>query len=222
MFRIEAVFGWLGCRVSRLTSEVYLKSEKGQLQSTIVKFKDVEVMKITRYKKNLIMLSAAFTASAFAQNNSGKASNLLAVALPSYAAVASYLKDDQQGLVQLIQSEAVTLGVVEVLKSSINKTRPDGSDSKSFPSGHSAVAFSAAQYLQMKGGWEYGAPAYAAASYVAYARVDAKKHYWSDVVAGGAIGAITTYALTDSTSGNRLSMVWVPGAASVVWQQPLK
>lgn len=170
----------------------------------------------------LILLTAVLSFSAFAKNNSGKASDVLAVALPTYAAATSYLKGDEQGLVQLIQSEAVTLGVVEVLKASVHKTRPDGSDNKSFPSGHAAVSFSAAQYLQMKGGWEYGAPAYAVASYVAYARVDAKKHYWADVVAGGAIGALTTYALTDSSTGSRLSMMWVPGAASVVWQKPLK
>lgn len=173
-------------------------------------------------KKIILLLAVAYAGSAFSQNSSSKNSDIFAVALPVYAATTSYLKGDEQGLAQLIQSEAVTLGVVEVLKSSTHKMRPDGSDNKSFPSGHAAVAFSAAQYLQMKGGWEYGAPAYAVASYVAYARVDAKKHYWSDVVAGGAIGALTTYALTDSTSGNRLSMMWVPGAASVVWQQPLK
>jgi hypothetical protein len=173
-------------------------------------------------KNTLIVLAAALSFNAFGQSNSNTASNLLAVALPTYAAAASYLKGDEHGLQQLIQSEAVSLGVVEVLKSSVNKTRPDGSDNKSFPSGHAAVAFSAAQYLQMKGGWEYGAPAYAVASYVAFARVDAKKHDWSDVVAGAAIGAMTTYALTDSASENRLSMTWMPGTAGVVWQRPLK
>ena len=32
-------------------------------------------------------------------------------------------------------------------------------------------------------GWEYGLPAYAAASFVGYSRIDAKKHHWYDVAA---------------------------------------
>jgi hypothetical protein len=158
-----------------------------------------------------------------AQNSaSARNSNLLSIGLPAYATFESYKRGDESGLKQLMQSEALTIGTVEILKSNIHRTRPDGLDNKSFPSTHAAVSFSAAQYLQMKGGSNFGVPGYAMASYVAYARVDAKKHYWSDVVAGGAIGALSTYGLTEASSGNRLTMSWVPGATNVQWQLPLK
>lgn len=170
----------------------------------------------------LILCMTLASLQSFAQNASGRNSNILAVGLPAYAASISYLKGDEQGLIQLIESEAATWVAVEALKASTHRTRPDGSDNKSFPSGHTAVSFSAAQYLYMKGGWEYGLPAYALAGYVGYARVNADKHHLSDVIAGGAIGALTTYSLTDSVTGDRLSMTLFPGAASVVWQKSLK
>jgi membrane-associated phospholipid phosphatase len=148
--------------------------------------------------------------------------NIVTMGLPAFAAGVSLLNDDTAGLVQLVKSEAVTLGIVEVLKSTIHETRPNGKDDKSFPSGHTAVAFSAAQYLQSKGGWEYGVPAYVAASFVAYARVDAREHRWRDVAAGAATGMLTTYYFTDENSGRRLSMGWTGRSALFQVQQPLK
>lgn len=45
-----------------------------------------------------------------------------------------------------------------------------------------------AAFLQMRYGWALGGPAYAVASFVACSRVESKRHYTSDVVAGAAIG----------------------------------
>jgi membrane-associated phospholipid phosphatase len=180
-------------------------------------------MKVCCVRLALGLVFLIFAISVPAQNSaSARNSNLLSIGLPVYATFESYKKGDENGLNQLLQSEALTIGAVEILKSNIHRTRPDGLDNKSFPSTHAAVSFSSAQYLQMKGGSSFGVPAYAMATYVAYARVDAKKHYWSDVVAGGAIGAVSTYGLTKASSGNRLSMSWVPGATNVQWQLPLK
>ena len=151
-----------------------------------------------------------------------RSANIVTMGLPAFAAGMSLLNDDTAGLVQLVKSEAVTLGIVEVLKSTIHETRPNGKDDKSFPSGHAAVAFSAAQYLQTKGGWEYGAPAYAAASFVAYARVDAREHRWRDVAAGAATGMLTTRYFMDDNTGRRLSMGWTGRSALFQFQQPLK
>ena len=163
----------------------------------------------------------ALGTSARAQSSQNRLSDLLSVGLPTYAAYQSYAHDDTQGLYQLMGSEAVSLLATEALKSRVHETRPDGSDNKSFPSEHASVAFAAAQYLQMKGGWEYGAPAYALAGLASYLRVDARDHYWRDVIAGGAIGAVTTYYLTDDPSKQRLGMSWRPGGVAVNWQRPL-
>lgn len=148
-------------------------------------------------------------------------SNMVALGLPTVAAGLSWLNNDTEGLVQLVKSEAVTVGIVEVLKSTTHEMRPNGKDDKSFPSAHSAVAFSAAQYMQMKGGWEYGVPAYLAASYVAWARVDAREHRWRDVAAGAATGALTTYYFTDANTGRRLGLSWSGRSAMLQYQQPL-
>ena len=65
----------------------------------------------------------------------------------------------------------------------VREQRPDKSDFQSFPSDTAALAFAPAQFLWDRYGWEYGVPAYLAAGFVGYSRVDAKKHHWYDVAA---------------------------------------
>lgn len=164
---------------------------------------------------------AVLSLQAHALDSTTRNANLVTIGLPAFAAGMSFLNDDTAGVVQLVKSEALTLGIVEVLKSTTHEMRPNGKDDKSFPSGHAAVAFSAAQYMQMKGGWEYGVPAYLAASYVAWARVDAREHHWRDVAAGAATGMLTTYYFTDANTGRRLGMSWTGRSATLQFQQPL-
>ena len=57
--------------------------------------------------------------------------------------------------------------MVQALKYTVRRERPDGSNNKSFPSGHAASAFATATVLQRHYGWKVGAPAYALGSYVA-------------------------------------------------------
>jgi len=77
---------------------------------------------------------------------------------------------------------------VQALKFTVQRTRPDGSDNYSFPSGHSAGAFATAGVLQHHYGWKAGVPATLVAGYVATARVHDNRHYLSDVIFGGAMG----------------------------------
>lgn len=140
-------------------------------------------------------------------------SDVLAVGLPVIAAGVSVAHDDASGFLQLAKSEAFTLATTGILKSTIDETRPNGRDNKSFPSGHTAVAFAAAQYMQMKGGWEYGIPAYIAASAVGYARVQADEHYWHDVLAGAAIGIASSYFFTDNQEKTKFSVIFGPHSA---------
>ena len=136
--------------------------------------------------------------------------------LPLAAAGISAYEGDTDGLAQLTKAEALTLGATLTLKAATHQTRPNGRDDQSFPSGHSSVAFAAAQYLQNRKGWTYGAPAYAAASLVAYSRVDAREHYWRDVVAGAALGASISCWLTDAQPAQgALSVSVLPNAAWV-------
>jgi membrane-associated phospholipid phosphatase len=55
--------------------------------------------------------------------------------------------------------------------------------------------------MRKRYGWEYGIPAYAAASFVAYSRVEAREHYPHDVIAGAAIGIVSSYIFTRPYKG---------------------
>src|ERR1051326_3189247 len=123
------------------------------------------------------------------------AGDILQFVLPGTAGALTLANRDWQGSLQLAESSALTLGVTYGLKYSVNERRPNGG-TQSFPSGHSSISFAAAEFMRKRYGWEYGIPAYAAASFVAYSRVEANEHYPHDVVAGGAIGIISSYTFT--------------------------
>jgi len=55
--------------------------------------------------------------------------------------------------------------------------------------------------MRKRYGWEYGAPAYAAASFVAYSRVEARQHHPADVAAGAVIGIISSCIFTKHYKG---------------------
>jgi membrane-associated phospholipid phosphatase len=100
-----------------------------------------------------------------------------------------------------VLSNVVMAGVTEGLKRTISSTRPDGSDRRSFPSGHSAVAFTGAELLHQaykhKSPW-ISIAGYAMASATAVLRVANEKHHWADVLAGAGIGIASvkiTYAV---------------------------
>ena len=87
-------------------------------------------------------------------------------------------------------------GTTWVLKELVHERRPDRSDNRSFPSGHTSVSFAAAATLEKRYGWRAGLPALAVASFVGFARVQADKHYVHDVLAGALIGGASGFLLT--------------------------
>ena len=112
----------------------------------------------------------------------------VAVALPIVAGGISLYKHDDTGLAELGVDTLLTVGTAYGLSHIVQEQRPDKSDNRSFPSDTEALAAAPAAYLWDRYGWTYGLPAYAAAGFVAYARVDSQKHHWWDVAASGAIG----------------------------------
>lgn len=85
--------------------------------------------------------------------------------------------------IALARTEVVTYA----LKYTIDARRPNGG-SHGFPSGHSSAAFMGAEFIREHDGPYWGVPAYAAATWVGYTRVESHNHYWRDVIAGAAIG----------------------------------
>ena len=77
------------------------------------------------------------------------------------------------------------------LKYSVCELRPDGSRRNSFPSGHTATAFTGAELVRTEYGWEAGLIAYAAATTVGFMRIYNNRHWCNDVLAGAAVGIIS-------------------------------
>ncbi len=123
------------------------------------------------------------------------------IAIPVAAGLISGWRKDTDGLIQLGTSSLVTFGIVQGLKYTIDRERPNGGG-LSFPSGHTSAAFSGASYLHYRYGWQYGTPAYLAAVVVGYSRVAADEHFVEDVIAGAAIANIMAFILTDSIDEN--------------------
>jgi membrane-associated phospholipid phosphatase len=155
----------------------------------------------------LLSLASSVHASDAVEKAGDVATALVAIA----AGGVTYARNDLEGAAQLIKSAVLDLGVTYGLKLAVKAQRPDGSDSESFPSAHTSVAFTSAEYLRKRYGLEYGVPAYALASFVAYSRVEADKHYVRDVLAGAAIGIASSYLFTTPNYRYNLSVEAAPG-----------
>ncbi len=114
----------------------------------------------------------------------------------------------------LMQGFLVNGVVTEGLKHGFSRTRPDGSNDVSFPSGHTSTSFMWATVLSRNYGLKVGIPAYAVASYVGATRLEENAHHLSDVVAGAAVGYIVGRTVTRHRKGGRLSRLnWMVGPA---------
>ncbi len=136
-----------------------------------------------------------------AQSNSEKVGNILQVLLPATAYTTTFVLDDPEGRTEFYKSFATNVAVTYSLKYAIDKPRPEGNGGHAFPSGHTSVSFQSAAFIHKRYGLKYGIPAYIAASYVGWSRVDAKKHDVTDVAAGAAIGIISSYYFTKPYKG---------------------
>jgi len=142
-------------------------------------------------------LLLCFMAKETASANDGveTAGNIIQLVLPAGAAGLTIINHDQEGFIELAESGLLTLGITYGLKYSIDATRPNGGQN-SFPSGHSSTSFVSAEFIRERYGWNYGIPAYLAASFVGYSRVESKEHYTRDVIAGALIGIGSSWLFT--------------------------
>jgi hypothetical protein len=94
------------------------------------------------------------------------------------------------------ESFAVSTLTSSALKLGIARSRPSYGTG-SFPSGHATLAFTGATLIDRNSSVFLGAPAYALASFTGFERVEAGRHYPSDVLAGAAVGTLSA-ALIDA------------------------
>lgn len=170
-------------------------------------------------KKVCISFIAVLFGSKFAVagpfTDPNKLGDLLMTMGAGYALGMTVQAKDFIGTVQFAESVVLSQGVTEILKRTIREERPNGSDNLSFPSGHSAGAFSSAMFVHKRYGWRSAVVPYAMAVLTGWTRVHVRAHYWHDVLAGAAVSAIVTWGVVDSydtkvnlsadTNGFRLS-----------------
>lgn len=87
----------------------------------------------------------------------------------------------------LLRAQLVSQALVHAIKYSVRRDRPTG-ECCAFPSGHAASAFSSAAVFERHFGERGSWWALTAASYVGASRLVDKRHFFSDVVFGAALG----------------------------------
>ena len=117
------------------------------------------------------------------------------------------IKKDYTGLKQLAFSTGTAIATNYALELSVRKARPDHTGQHSFPSTHTLIAFTGAEYVQRRYGWKWGLPAFIISSYVAWGRINSGKHDWWDVAAGAAIGVGASYAFTKTLKNADITIV---------------
>ncbi|MFC4739887.1 phosphatase PAP2 family protein [Flavobacterium ponti] len=144
----------------------------------------------------ILFIFTSFNCEAQQSTAIEKGGDLLLYALPMSAIATTIIKKDPKGSKQFALGFLVNGVTTEGLKYLVKKERPNGTNFKSFPSGHTSITFQSAAFLQKRYGWKFGIPAYVLASYTGFSRIESKNHYFIDVLAGAAIGIGSSYIFT--------------------------
>ena len=151
----------------------------------------------------LLLVAAPIQAQAKNEKAWATASDVGVASLSLLALGLPIADGDKQGAFQAAGSLGASALVTTGLKNAFPELRPDGSDRRSFPSGHTSTAFAAASTLYNRQGADIGLPAMVAASFVGLARVQADKHHWYDVVVGAGIGTASGFLITRERSARQ-------------------
>jgi hypothetical protein len=178
------------------------------------------VFTVNHYDKNVSHWATSHRPLFGSENNASQAGDYLlytleaetlatAIATPSGKDPKDWAYSKAKGVSVELEAELVTAGVTTLLKDATNRTRPDGGG-KSFPSGHSSSAFSSATLSnrnlnsitmpeEMRMPLQIGNILLATG--VGWARVEAGKHYPSDVLVGAALGHFLSAFIYDAFIG---------------------
>jgi membrane-associated phospholipid phosphatase len=142
-------------------------------------------------------------APVFGSDAADSSDNLRDIAMASYFVTAILAPSDSLrsragGLVVGGTTLLVDRVVVDGLKAATDRERPDGSNNRSWPSGHTSLASTSVNmavanlaYVDMPqwARWTANVGLYGTAAATGWARVEAGKHFPSDVLAGYALGS---------------------------------
>ena len=143
----------------------------------------------------------SFANQAKAASDIEVAGDWIQILIPSIAYSTTLYLDDEEGEKQMYKSFFTNTGITFALKFGVGRERPDGSNNRSFPSGHTSASFQGASFIHARYGLKYAIPAYIGAAFVGYSRVYANKHFTSDVLAGAAIGSLSSFYFTTPYKG---------------------
>jgi hypothetical protein len=151
--------------------------------------------------------AGAQNASDYLRNALLLESVLVPLMTPSGDTPGQWLPAKAKGYAVELAGMGVTCGVTELLKDVAGRTRPDGTNDSSFPSGHTSAVFSsitlANRNFECIDSLEDARPVLQVANTVlaagvGWARVEGGKHYPSDVLVGAALGYFLTAFIHDA------------------------
>ncbi len=144
----------------------------------------------------LVVLAVALVVvPVFAGDRNEASGDVLRVALPAAAFALTLKRRDRDGRLGFYRSFGATVIATGLLKHGIDKRRPDRSGDDAFPSGHASMAFQGAAFIHRRYGIRQAWPAYVAATWVGWTRIDADRHDVVDVLGGAAIGIGSAFLL---------------------------
>ena len=162
-------------------------------------------------KKNLNILFIIYLISTlYGYSTARKVGDVMQLALPITALSSTYYMNDTNGTKSFLKSYFTTISMTYVIKEISQKPRPDGSDYLSFPSGHTSSAFAGASFIHFRYGFKYSIPLYLLASFTGYSRVESKKHYVEDVLAGAGLAILSSWYFTPSYNKDIVSLGYNP------------
>ncbi|MBF0207139.1 MAG: phosphatase PAP2 family protein [Oligoflexia bacterium] len=99
------------------------------------------------------------------------------------------LKGEVNNAELMAEASLYTALITWILKYSVSEARPSNpKDLRSFPSGHTSLAFAFASVIGARHNAIWGTLAYLTATFVAYSRIHEDYHYLHDVVFGATLG----------------------------------
>lgn len=155
----------------------------------------------------VVSVAGAGSPGLAAQESVENAGDAWLILIPSTAIGTTLVVRDLGGLLQFAEGFVANMATTFALKKAIDAERPDASNLDSFPSGHTSISFQAASFIHHRYGFGFAFPTYFGASFVAFSRVYADRHHVRDVVAGAAIGTVSSWVLTREWDGLEVTPV---------------
>ncbi len=115
----------------------------------------------------------------------------------------------------MAEALAIDFSLTTVIKFAVGRERPDHSDHRSFPSGHTSGAFTISTVLARRYGWRAALPLFALASATAYDRIEDRKHFLSDVVGAATLGIAAGFFVSRPEQKSESKIVLAAGLSSI-------